>query len=233
MSHNENTGLDVGQLASLWAAYTDTVVSLQHSVIANTVTGADCINSATAALDVGFNLIEDGSCLVEFSSQSGDPEVVTNTASLNDALVCFNGATSETVTINLTADITTSEGITTISNQSGGQLMLLGNGHTLRGDGTGRLLTISDTHASIQGLTLTHGDASGEDIKQGGAIYVTGGAVFTLRDSVVMSNTANAGGGISAVDESSTSIINSEILGNDGRNGGGARIFGHGVTPIA
>jgi cysteine-rich repeat protein len=47
-------------------------LTLNHSIVANSLGAADC-ESAEAMIDGGYNLVEDGSCITNPTSSSGDP----------------------------------------------------------------------------------------------------------------------------------------------------------------
>ncbi|MFK7802768.1 MAG: choice-of-anchor Q domain-containing protein [Anaerolineae bacterium] len=62
----------VGAGGGLWLE-NGAIVTLQNSMIADSVQGGDCANSASTFNDGGYNLSEDGSCVSASTSLSGDP----------------------------------------------------------------------------------------------------------------------------------------------------------------
>ena len=147
--------------------------------------------------------------------------VVTDTASLNEAIDSFNGLVSGAGVISITADITLTAASNTINN-SAASLSIVGNQHSLSGDDVYRPLHVSGAAATIEGIILTNGFVNGD---QGGGLRVDSGAVFTLSNSIVQDSAAKSGAGI-YVSASTGVIMSSTISGNEtaSNSGGGVLI---------
>ena len=49
------------------------ILTISNTVIANSISGGDCVNNSGTVTDDGYNLIEDGTCISAPTSISGDP----------------------------------------------------------------------------------------------------------------------------------------------------------------
>lgn len=85
--------------------------------------------------------------------------------------------------------------------------------------------------AVLEGFTLINGSGtpSGQTTR-GGGILCDQGSSPTLRNNVIMENTATFGGGICIRGNSSPRIMNHIISGNTARRGGGMQCFGYTAT---
>ena len=95
------------------------------------------------------------------------------------------------------------------------------------GAGLDRVFQVHNGSLSLQGVTVTGGDADPKGLERGGAILSSGHAV-TVLDSVITGNVAHHGGGIYA-EKTTVTIQRSEISSNEaisqvgnGSEGGGA-----------
>jgi parallel beta-helix repeat protein len=108
------------------------------------------------------------------------------------------------------------------------------NPTTLDAQGRGRVLYITgDISATVEGLRITGGDATGlggtwsfED--PGGGIYAITTTV-TIKDNQVFSNTASKGGGLFLIYGDGT-LSGNTVTGNSANNGGGLLIFSGNAT---
>lgn len=114
---------------------------------------------------------------------------------LDDAIYCVNEAGAGTHTITLAGDISLSRATRPLDN-SDGQLVIDGNGHTIDGKYKGTVLTVSEgTTARVFNITLINGQASrGPDNKWGGAVYNQGD--LTIENSTLSGNLSDRGGAI-------------------------------------
>jgi hypothetical protein len=94
-------------------------------------------------------------------------------------------------------------------------------------DGDFRIFTVSGPSAAIDGLTLTEGRAfDGTDAGDGGAVRVTGTGALELTASAITGSTSlgEEGGGIYVDSETTATIDDTLISGNEGGDGGGIGI---------
>ncbi len=122
-----------------------------------------------------------------------------------------------------------------------GTITIEGNGHTISGDRTHRIFTVSSRKLTINDLTLTRGKAEGN----GGAILVQGGAELVVNNSQFLRNVAvdyerarnryGGGGGAIGTENFSgrISINNSAFDTNDAHIRGGALNITGGTTDIS
>ena len=98
---------------------------------------------------------------------------------------------------------------------------------TLSGQGTVRILQVSNSaRVTLAGLTLTRGKAPGTE--NGGALRVDTGAIVTLTNSTLFSNTAYYGGGLFS--SGVVTVQNSTLYSNTaGWAGGGLSVQSSGV----
>jgi Ca2+-binding RTX toxin-like protein len=97
---------------------------------------------------------------------------------------------------------------------------------TIDGNGTNRVIDITgaNTDVTLNGLTITGGDAVG--LESGGGIRQQGGSELTISDSVITGNTAEDGGGIVSEDGGTTlTITGSTISDNNAATGFGGGLF--------
>ncbi len=117
-------------------------------------------------------------------------------------------------------------------------LIIDGNGSTINAGGIDRVLDIQGLFAvTLNGLTLTNGQARGF-LSNGGGVFIGGGAAVTMNDSSVTSSASpfelggpDNGGGIAVigsfdaalgiVTRSTLSLVNSTVAANSGLSGGG------------
>lgn len=93
-------------------------------------------------------------------------------------------------------------------------------------EGNSRIFDVASGEVTLEGLTITGGDATGYDVdpsdiaglaRMGGAIRVLGGVALTIKDSAVTDNAAESGGAICVKDPSynaELTIENSSIVDN-------------------
>ena len=161
------------------------------------------------------------------------PLLAADTAELNAAIACYNAKIGGSHTISLTTNITLTGPTVTISNTSGADLLLAGDGHTVDGANSYRAFTVESSIATFEAITITHGaDSSTEcdGASCGGGLLVRGGASVTLNSSVVVSNTADNGGGIYN-DGGTMGFYAGLIIENDAQVDGGG-IFNAGTMTI-
>ncbi len=114
----------------------------------------------------------------------------SNEAELVDAITLANGAGVGVHTITLTADISLTAPLPSLSNTAADVITLAGGGFTLTGDGTSTVLQISpDVTAVIENMTVTGGAGT-----KGGGIQNQGD--LTVRQSTITGNEAASGAGI-------------------------------------
>jgi len=154
----------------------------------------------------------------------------------NEAVSCFNAeVTIARYVISFTADIVLTDTTTSIDNATGASLYVEGNGHSLDGNDSYRVLRMDNGLTTIDSLTVTNGYRSSGT---GAGIYVNGGT-FTVTHSRVVSNSAYShGGGIYVKSGGDTLIVqHSEIAYNETRvatshRGGGIYLADDGVARI-
>ena len=101
---------------------------------------------------------------------------------------------------------------------------------TIHGNSLGRTVNMERTSATLEGFTVTGGDATVEvALQEGGGIRVFYGTDVILRDLIVENNVAEVAGGIDINNPRDVQIIDTEIRDNNadtglGQNGGGIRI---------
>lgn len=103
--------------------------------------------------------------------------------------------------------------------------------------GFGSVFSIQGGIVTIQGFTITNGQASGEASAGGGVNFVASGngqpSLAQLLDNVITANVAHYGGGISAVAEESANativLERNSISGNQALNSGGGLAAGAGA----
>ncbi|MFO0952510.1 MAG: choice-of-anchor Q domain-containing protein [Isosphaeraceae bacterium] len=104
-------------------------------------------------------------------------------------------------------------------------------GLTIDGNGSSRVFQVDpNVTASLSGLTITGGQAGGDDHNHGGGLANYGGTV-TLTDCTVTGNSANGRGGGLYGSGGSTTLIHSTVAGNSA-NGGGLFINNRGGTTL-
>ncbi len=146
-------------------------------------------------------------------------------AQINPLNSCEAGDTGAD-TIMLTADITLSDALPTITTV----ISINGNGHFISGDDSRRILNISgsNANASLDNVTLKDGRAS-----SGAAISQTNGATLSISNSTFQSNEATSagtgGGAINHNSSGSLSVSNTIFLDNRAaERGAGIRMAGGG-----
>lgn len=94
---------------------------------------------------------------------------------------------------------------------------------TISGNNASRVFNVaSGVNASISGLTISNGNAVGDD---GGGIY--NGGTLTISNCTLSGNSASFGGGIANINAPSLTIISSTVSGNSAtKNGGGIYSYG-------
>ncbi len=100
---------------------------------------------------------------------------------------------------------------------------------TIDGNRLGRTVNMSNTSATLEGFTITGGDAGVEVLKEGGGVRVFYGTDVVLRDLIVEDNWSSVAGGIDINNPTDVQIIDTEIRENLatsglGQNAGGIRI---------
>lgn len=119
-------------------------------------------------------------------------------------------------TIELTANLTLSEALPTITTQ----LVIDGKTYSVSGDDKYPVFRISGATVTFQNITITKGATSGD----GGGIYIEDGEL-TLEDSKVLNSAAgDIGGGMYATD-SDVNILDSEISKNETSQSHGGGIY--------
>lgn len=160
---------------------------------------------------------------------------VATETELNNAITAYNTQVTGDHTINIVNSFTLT-GATTPINQSspGVDLDIVGNGQTIDGANSHRILTILDAaRITISNLTFQNGRAT-----RGGAIEI-GSAIVSISSSNFLSNTStetdgvNVGGGGAIFSAGpSTSIFGSYFTGNSSAKVGGAIAVWSGSTFI-
>ena len=145
-------------------------------------------------------------------------------ATLVSAINSANG-NSEADTINITANITLSAALPTITSA----ITINGNSRSISGNDLVRVFFVQTTSGdlTLNNITVKEGDQSGQG-GTGGAIIVFAGSL-TLNQVSVRDSAANEGGGIYATNGATLTINRSAIHGNTaGESGGG--IYGETAT---
>ncbi len=125
---------------------------------------------------------------------------------------CVTGDGTGPDTIDLQTDVTLSSALPQITSP----ITLEGNGHTIDGANSARVLYVGNNGD----LTLNNATITGGNANNGGGVYNYKGAV-TLNNSVISSNSAsNRGGGVYNFNAPMT-LNNSVISGNSAISGGG------------
>jgi CSLREA domain-containing protein len=188
------------------------------------------------------------SFIVDITTDENDSSCVVGDCSLREAIIAANGngSTYSTVTI--------PPGIYTLSiagtNENAGATGDLDINTNMSIQGSDPSTTIIDANEidrvfhvkenislAIQNISVRDGKSLGSGFPtyegMGGGIFVQGG-VLNLFNSVILSNSAISGGGISSLSGSAVSIINSTLSNNlnilDGGGEGGGAIFAGGGT---
>lgn len=140
------------------------------------------------------------------------------------AINAANAAGSGSHDITLTADISLSAALPALDNSAAVSITILGDGHTLSGDGLHTVLVVAPgTTAALDKLTILNGlGSSGAGSNGGGGVYNRGHLTITGSD---ITGTADGdGGGIlteaAAGAVASTTIISSTLSNSSGANGG-------------
>ena len=135
--------------------------------------------------------------------------------SLRQAIANANAFSSDdTITFTTSGTITLTSGQLTLANN--GTLTIDGGGAvTVDGNAADRVFTVATgAHATLDGLTITNGSASGD----GGGLY--NGGTLTVTNSTISGNSAtNYGGGL--YNGGTLTATNSTISGNSAANVGG------------
>ncbi|MCE7987714.1 MAG: hypothetical protein DYG89_41655 [Caldilinea sp. CFX5] len=156
-------------------------------------------------------------------------------AAFRQAITCVNLAGPGAYTITVAADITYTQPLFPLSNPALTSVVLAGNGHTLNAQGQGRVLTLEDVPAlTLRDLTLTGGKANvQEPTGTGGGVAFDCtrdlACTWTLINTVVRNNQAEAGGGIdyfcSAGGGGSLVLQDSVIRDNRAASAGGGLLY--------
>ena len=99
------------------------------------------------------------------------------------------------------------------------QITIEGNGYTISGDRRFRIFDVDGGRLTVNHLTLTEGDASGNF---GGAIRLQNGGQAIANDSTFIGNSAESGGAIGSMFEVSMTINSSKFVSNQAEIHGGA-----------
>ena len=102
---------------------------------------------------------------IPYTTQGCDPSfmVASDTATLNSAISCYNGAGPGNYVINVTADITLDAATTVINNTApGATLLIAGAGHVIDGDNAYRIFTVQSSAVTLDDLTLQNGKGVAE-----------------------------------------------------------------------
>ena len=75
ISHNKVLSSTAPNNGAIQIAGATASLTMTNSIIANTEGDADCAVASGAVVDNGHNLIEDGGCITQESSLSGDPQL--------------------------------------------------------------------------------------------------------------------------------------------------------------
>jgi hypothetical protein len=135
------------------------------------------------------------------------------------------GSNGQADTINLTAGCTYTLTSTLTVNADGGNLLTInGNGATLSGNNTVRVIIVYNTAvAAFNNFTITGGNATAN----GGGFYNSG--TTTLNNITITNSTAASGGGISS--EGTLTMNNSTVSGNNATFEGGG-IYNNGSVTM-
>lgn len=141
---------------------------------------------------------------------------VSDETSLQEAIFCYNAATSGSYIITFTADITLTSATSTITNSNSVSLAVVGDGYTLDGNSTQRHFTVEGGEVSFDNLTF----ANGYTDSTGGSLLIGDNAVVNIENSTFTGNTAD-GDGAAIYSSGVTNIENSTISGNSATDEGG------------
>lgn len=156
------------------------------------------------------------------SSSCIPPWIATDTASLNDAIACYNAAVGGSHTISVTQSFTLTSATTPIDNSSDATLHLVGNGYAIDGADSYRILTVQAGAVTIADVTLQYGNSVGN---WGGGIYNDEGSVTVVNSTLSGNSADGSGGGI--YNSGIMSLTNTLLSGNStGERGGGIRNYG-------
>ncbi|MEM8857972.1 MAG: choice-of-anchor Q domain-containing protein [Chloroflexota bacterium] len=163
---------------------------------------------------------------------AANPWSVSDEASLNAAIVCFNDQSiAAAFTITLTQNISLTKSTPEILNQTAGiSLVIQGNNYTVDGQdisGVRPFEIAPSTAIAIQDLTIMQGNANDD----GGAIHNDG--VATLTNSILYKNVSTGEGG--AVYNRGQLTVSSSAIHNNSADddGGGISNFGGEMTIIS
>ena len=154
-------------------------------------------------------------------------------AELHVAIACYNVASVGSYTINLTADITLSEALTSIDNPNGANLTLRANGRIVDGTNTYRAFTVtSGDVVTFDTITVQNGSVVGDS--GGSGLFNTG--TVTIKNSTFKGNTATftlvGGRGAGIYNTGNLTIQNSTLSENSADRLGGAVYNNGGVVTI-
>jgi CSLREA domain-containing protein len=203
----------------------------------------------SAALDAGSNSLAAGlttdqrgpgfprvgNATVDIGAFEGTLRVVTKTADTNDGTCDADCSLREAIATASPGDTVLFSSLfnspQTITLGSGElfinkNLQVLGTGAdklTISGNNVSRVFRIgSGVTATLDGLTISGGNALSAPVVSGGGGIYNGGGTLMLTSSSVSGNTASFGGGI--LNESGTLVVTSStVSGNSGSLGGGLR----------
>lgn len=183
---------------------------------------------------------DSGAVEAEASVGSACDLAVGDEAALRQAVVCLNRAPAGVYTLTLTADISYTQPISPISNLAITRLLIQGDQHTLDAQGHGRALTLVNVpNATLRDLTLTGGKVDSSDpTPNGGGLFLNcsndqvdaeSSCTWTLRNTQVRNNQAEAGGGIAYRCDyhggGALVVEDSAIRDNQAANAGGGIIY--------
>ncbi|MEM7116120.1 MAG: choice-of-anchor Q domain-containing protein [Chloroflexota bacterium] len=180
---------------------------------------------------------------------AGVPSTASNETELNQAIECYNEATTGGYTVSIQQNITLTGDTTAFNNQMGATLQINGGGYMLDGVDSYRLIRVNNGEITINNWILEDGFVS-----SGSPIYVENGSDLILDQVVVQSSTGSLGGAVqnrgitiirhSTIDSNtatfrgggvynfptgSLTIDNSTLSNNQATNGGGG-LYGSGFT---
>ena len=175
--------------------------------------GAPAAWAATITVDTNSGGTGGPSCTLRDAITAANTDAPTGgcpAGSGTDTIILPTGAT-----ISLTGADNPNNGLPVATST----ISIQGNGATIQGNNTFRILDINGGSLTIDGTTISGGSAD-----SGGGIRVNGGTL-TLTDSTVSGNSAYYGGGISLGGGGTATLTDSTVSGNSAASYGGGGIF--------
>ena len=123
--------------------------------------------------------------------------------------------------VNLTRNYTFTNGLD--DNITGGisipfNLTVYGNGYTIDAKNSARIFLISDGEVTIENIRFINGNGD-DNLKRGGAIYVTSPSPCEISNCSFVNNSANVAGGAIGLTSGMLSVSNSRFIGNKADRG--------------